>query len=127
MGLGVVLDRKRPLDRREQIGDLIGERLAHLAGGDFFAEALLGERGRKLGRRRRAEVAGDEHFLQFLERRVVEPAAGEDGADAAGEAVRGPPQACLEPRKQAAPGPAFPRHQAGVPVRRSPATPLMRA
>ena len=56
--------------------------LANLGGCYFLAEALLGEFRRELGRRCRAEVAGDEQLFELFECFVVEPAAGEDGADA---------------------------------------------
>ena len=87
MGLRAVVDRERPLERREQVGDLVGEGVPHFGGGHLFAEALLGERRRELGRRRHAEVASDKQLLKLLERCFVQPAASEDGPDAAGEAV----------------------------------------
>ena len=52
-----------------------GERVAHVLGRDVLVEARRGELGGQLRRRRQAEIGGDQHVLQLLERLVVELAA----------------------------------------------------
>src|SRR5690606_5768528 len=75
---------------------------AHLLRCHLIAETALGQAGDQLRRRRRAEIGGDQQLLEFLQRRVVEAALGEDAGDAVADPARRAGQPLAQPRQPAA-------------------------
>ena len=58
--------------------DLLGQRLLDLLVGHLLAEARAAEARDHPPRHLGAEIGGDQHLLQFLQRRIVQPALRED-------------------------------------------------
>ncbi len=83
-------------DRGEDGGDFAGQRLAHLVVRHFAAEARATELGDDAGGNLGTEIGGDQHVLQIRQRRVVQLAADEDGAELVGDLGRAAGQTLLE-------------------------------
>ena len=98
---------QRPGDRGQDGGDFLGQRLLDLLVGHFLAEAGAAEGGDHLAGDLGAQIGGDQQFLQFLQRLVIQPALLENGGDAAGELLGAARQALFQPGEETAE-----RHQA---------------
>ena len=81
------LDHQGPRHRLQRLGDVRRQGRAHVRCRDRLVEARLGQVGGQPRRRRDPQIGLDQQRLQRLQRRVVQPLAGEDAADALAQAA----------------------------------------
>ena len=84
-GFASVVDHQRFCDKGERSLDLGGQHRPDLVRRDLAVETALRQRLRDARRRWQAKVGAQQHVLEIVERRGVEPPFGEDVGDALAE------------------------------------------
>jgi hypothetical protein len=96
------VDRQRRRHRLQDLGDVVGERRAHLLVGDLAAEALLAKLLDQPRRHVDAEVGLDQRILELVQGRLVELLLGEEAGDAFGDALGAFRKTRAQPRQPGA-------------------------